>query len=193
MHSACSFLGQGVGGRVFRVQACLPSARHRGYILWDTSCPGVWGRVLRSQPKNEGSYKPFHQHSPVVLEPFVPNNLTNVLWALPDSSPRKRSLSSPLCLMRHFLYLNLYGNWEIVAHLFLIMLPKNISNYIKTTKKSHLNKWREEWFLLHFPNEYVIIGYKRTFLTHNMTTFCPCEKRWDLYSFVQLSGLRCLG
>lgn len=42
--------------------------------------------------------------------------------------------------MRHFSHLNLYGDGEIVARLFLIMLLKNTSNYIMATEKSHLSK-----------------------------------------------------
>lgn len=68
---------------------------------------------------------------------------------------------------------------ETVAHLCLIMLSKNTSNYIMTERNRILSKWRGKWsFLLYVPNLYVIIICERTFLVCLITAFCPCMKSW---------------
>ena len=79
---------------------------------------------------------------------------------------------------------------ETVAHLFLIMLLKNTSNYIMTAEITFLSKWRGKWFfLLYVPNLFVITSYKRTFLVCLITTFCPCMKSRGFFipGFVLLS------
>lgn len=73
---------------------------------------------------------------------------------------------------------------ETVAHLFLIMLPKNTSNYIMTERNRILSKWRGKWsFLLYVPNFYVIIICERTFLVRLITAFCPCMKSRGFFYF----------
>lgn len=66
---------------------------------------------------------------------------------------------------------------ETVAHLCLIMLSKNTSNYIMTERNRILSKSRGKWsFLLYVPNLYVIIICERTFLVCLITAFCLCMK-----------------
>lgn len=84
---------------------------------------------------------------------------------------------------------------ETVAHLFLIMLPKNTSNYIMTERNRILSKWRGKWsFLLYVPNLYVITICERTFLVCLITAFCPCMKSRgfiSLFLFFLFEALFC--